>query len=131
MTIYTQKRTRLTKTDAENFNAQYPTLEVKYTKAFHDRFLILDRKTAYHVGASLKDAGRNAFESVVPAYHMNKTHWNSIILDGSVTDKDIRRMIRESYDMTKGKKKRIYHTQRHLKVKNKTYSHKKDKKGFK
>ena len=37
------------------------------------------------------------------AYHMNKTHWNSIILDGSITDKDIRRMIGESYDLTKGK----------------------------
>lgn len=49
------------KTDAENFNAQYPTLEVKYTKAFHDRFLILDGETAYHVGASLKDAGKKCF----------------------------------------------------------------------
>lgn len=61
VTIYTQKRTRLTKTDVENFNAQYPTLEVKYTNVFHDRFLILDRKTAYHVGASLKDAGKKCF----------------------------------------------------------------------
>ena len=40
---------------------QYPTLDVKYTKVFHDRFLILDRKTAYHVGASLKDAGKKCF----------------------------------------------------------------------
>lgn len=61
VTIYTQKRTRLTKTDVENFNTQYPTLEVKYTKVFHDRFLILDRETAYHVGASLKDAGKKCF----------------------------------------------------------------------
>lgn len=61
VTIYTQKRTRLTKTDVENLNAQYPTLEVKYTKVFHDRFLILDRGTAYHVGASLKDAGKKCF----------------------------------------------------------------------
>lgn len=61
VTFYTQKRTRLTKMDMENFNAQSPTLEVKYTKAFHDRFLILDRKTAYHVGASLKDAGKKCF----------------------------------------------------------------------
>lgn len=61
VTIYTRKRTRLTKTDVENFNAQYPTLEVKYTKVFHDRFLILDRETAYHVGASLKDAGKKCF----------------------------------------------------------------------
>lgn len=61
VTIYTQKRTRLTKTDIENFNAQYPTLKLKYTQAFHDRFLILDRETAYHVGASLKDAGKKCF----------------------------------------------------------------------
>lgn len=61
VTIYTQKRTRLTKTDAENFNAQYPTLEVKYTKVFHDRFLILDREIAYHVGASSKDTGKKCF----------------------------------------------------------------------
>lgn len=59
--IYTQERTRLTKADVENFNAQYPALEVKYTKVFHDRFLILDRKIAYHVGASLKDAGKKCF----------------------------------------------------------------------
>lgn len=49
--------------------------------------------------------GRDVEEIVVPAYHMNKTHWNSIILDGSVPDKDIQRMIGESYDLTKGKKK--------------------------
>ena len=61
VTIYTQKRTRLSKTDVENFNAQYPTLEVKYTKVFHDRFLILDKETAYHVGTSLKDAGKKCF----------------------------------------------------------------------
>lgn len=61
VTIYTQKRTRLSKTDIKNFNAQYPNLEVKYTKAFHDRFLILDREIAYHVGASLKDAGKKCF----------------------------------------------------------------------
>lgn len=61
VTIYTQKRIRFTKMDAENFNVQYPTLEVKYTKAFHDRFLILDRETAYHVGASLKDARKKCF----------------------------------------------------------------------
>lgn len=61
VTIYTQKRTRLTKTDVENFNAQYPALDVKYTKVFHDRFLIFDRETAYHIGASLKDAGKKCF----------------------------------------------------------------------
>lgn len=59
--IYTQKQTKLTKADVKIFNAQYPTLKIKYTKVFHDRFLILDRTTAYHVGASLKDAGKKCF----------------------------------------------------------------------
>ena len=44
---------------------------------------------------------RNAFASVIPAYHMNKQHWNSIILDGTILEKDIQRMIAESYDLTK------------------------------
>ncbi len=61
VTIYTQKQTKLTKADVKNFNAQYPTLKIKYTKVFHDRFLILDRVTAYHIGASLKDAGKKCF----------------------------------------------------------------------
>ena len=61
VTVYTQKRTRLSKIDIDNFNAQYPTLEVKYTNIFHDRFLILDNKISYHVGASLKDAGKKCF----------------------------------------------------------------------
>lgn len=47
---------------------------------------------------------RSAFESVIPAYHLNKKWWNSIILDGTVPRRDIERMIGESYDLTKGKK---------------------------
>lgn len=59
--IYTKEQTTLTKRDINNFNAQYPTLEIEYTKAFHDRFLIIDQKMVYHVGASLKDAGKKCF----------------------------------------------------------------------
>ncbi len=43
---------------------------------------------------------RGAFEGVIPAYHMNKTHWNTIILDGSVPDDDIKTMLGDSYRMT-------------------------------
>ena len=52
---------------------------------------------------SWREFWRSAYESVVPAYHMNKVHWNSIILDGSVPRKEICRMIGESYDLCKGK----------------------------
>lgn len=59
--IYTYASAQLTKKDEATFNAQYPTLTVKRTHVFHDRFLILDRKTAYHIGASIKDAGKKCF----------------------------------------------------------------------
>ncbi len=42
----------------EKFNQQNPTLSVRTTEVFHDRFLILDGKELYHFGASLKDLGR-------------------------------------------------------------------------
>lgn len=61
VTIYTLKRTRLSLKDIENFNEQYPSLDVKYTKMFHDRFLIIDNTVIYHVGASIKDAGKKCF----------------------------------------------------------------------
>lgn len=59
--IYTYASASLTNRDAANFNAQYPTLTVKKTQVFHDRFIILDGKTAYHIGASIKDAGKKCF----------------------------------------------------------------------
>ena len=61
VTLYTLPGTKLSQTDIANFNAQYSGLELKFTKAFHDRFLILDNIKAYHVGASLKDAGKKCF----------------------------------------------------------------------
>ena len=51
-----------------------------------------------------RDVWRNVFESVIPAYHQNKKYWNTVILDGSIPDKDIKRMIAESYDLIVGKK---------------------------
>lgn len=50
-----------------------------------------------------RDALRQRFASVVPAYHLNKAHWNSIILDGTVPDEDIASMVAESYELTKPK----------------------------
>ena len=56
-----------------------------------------------------RDFWRGAYESVIPAYHHNKEHWNTIILDGSVPDRDIKRMIEESYQLiSDSPTKRIY-----------------------
>ena len=47
--------------DIATFNAQYPKLAVRYTAKFHDRFLIVDDRELYLIGASLKDLGRKCF----------------------------------------------------------------------
>ena len=59
--IYTYASAPLSNKDVNIFNSQYPTLTVYKTQAFHDRFIILDGKTAYHIGASIKDAGKKCF----------------------------------------------------------------------
>ena len=52
---------------------------------------------------------RDVYESVIPGYHQNKDHWNTIILDGTIPDDDIRLMIAESYDLVSDSPtKRIY-----------------------
>ena len=51
--------TAITSTAVAKFNKQNPTLTVKATGVFHDRFLILDETELYHFGASLKDLGRH------------------------------------------------------------------------
>ena len=52
---------KLAASDLVKFNAQYPTLTVRASTAFHDRFLIIDDKELYLIGASLKDLGRKCF----------------------------------------------------------------------
>ncbi len=56
-----------------------------------------------------RDFWRNTYPSVIPGYHQNKEHWNTIILDGTIPDEDVKRMIDESYDLVSDSPtKRIY-----------------------
>lgn len=56
-----------------------------------------------------RDFWRDAYRSVTAGWHQNKEHWNTIILDGTVPEEDIRRMIAESYDLvTDSPSRRIY-----------------------
>lgn len=56
-----------------------------------------------------RDFWRDAFEAVIPGWHQNKEHWNTIILDGSIPDDTIRDMIAQSYDLVADNQtKRIY-----------------------
>jgi hypothetical protein len=58
---YTKTITKNLKLDLEKHNSQYPPIEVREFDAAHDRFLIIDRKELYHIGASLKDLGKKWF----------------------------------------------------------------------
>ena len=52
---------------------------------------------------------RGLYKSVIPGYHQNKEHWNTIILDGTIPDKEVKLMIAESYDLiSDNPTKRIY-----------------------
>lgn len=47
---------------------------------------------------------RSTYKAVIPGYHQNKEHWNTIVLDGTIPDGDVKRMIAKSYDLIRGKK---------------------------
>ena len=59
--IATAGKGNLTTKDINKFNAQYPSLSVKTTTDFHDRFLIIDDMEGYFIGSSIKDAGKKSF----------------------------------------------------------------------
>ena len=59
--IFTSTISKQLQLDINKYNQQYNNLEVKITKNFHDRFIILDDCDVYHIGASLKDLGNKIF----------------------------------------------------------------------
>jgi hypothetical protein len=60
-TIYTTSISKQLKLDLKRFNSQYSPIDVKTFTKSHDRFLIIDNATVYHIGASLKDLGKKWF----------------------------------------------------------------------
>jgi O-6-methylguanine DNA methyltransferase len=70
-----------------------------------DGFINLNLK----VDPEWRDLWRKTYKAVLPAYHQNKEHWNTVVLDGSIPDDVVKRMIAESYDLvTDSSTKRIY-----------------------
>ncbi len=77
--IYTHPKAELRQIDVHQFNQQYPTATMDYTQKMHDRFLIIDNKDLYHIGASLKDLGKQCFafdkmedsKTIIPAILTN------------------------------------------------------------
>ena len=51
----------ISKNDIDKYNKQYNNLKIKYDNTFHDRYLIIDKKIVYHLGASINYAGSKTF----------------------------------------------------------------------
>ena len=97
--------------DAPFHDANWQLIRVKGNKK---AFLWVYEKDGYinlnlKVKPEWRDFWRSTFPSVIPGYHQNKEHWNTVILDGTIPDSDIRQMIAESYDLVvDSPSKRIY-----------------------
>lgn len=93
----------------------YPFDDANWTIMRHRRggkifAMIFEREG--HIWLNLKETPEDCFilrelyPTVLPAYHMNKRHWVSVVLDGSMTDEEILPLIRKSYDLTAKKLRR-------------------------
>ena len=97
--------------DAPFHDANWQLIRVKGNKR---AFLWVYEKDGYinlnlKVKPEWRDFWRSTFSSVIPGYHQNKEHWNTVILDGTIPDSAIKRMIAESYDLVSDNPtKRIY-----------------------
>lgn len=59
--ILTSDKSNIENLDIQKFNQEYPFLKVSKTNKIHDRFIIIDNKEMYHLGASIKDLGKKCF----------------------------------------------------------------------
>ena len=59
--ILTSDKSNIENLDVKKFNKEYPILKVSKTNKFHDRFIVVDNKEMYHLGASIKDLGNKCF----------------------------------------------------------------------
>ena len=59
--ILTSDKSNIETLDIKKFNKEYPILKVAKTNKFHDRFIVIDNKEMYHLGASIKDLGKKCF----------------------------------------------------------------------
>lgn len=57
------------------------------------------------VSPEWRDLWRQSYDAVIPGYHQNKEHWNTIILDNTIPENEVKRMLAESYDLVHGKEK--------------------------
>ena len=59
--ILTSNKSNIQNIDIQKFNKEYPILKIAKTNKFHDRFIVIDSREMYHLGASIKDLGKKCF----------------------------------------------------------------------
>ena len=105
-----------TREEALSYGLSFPDLNWQLVRVKKSRkaFLWTYEKGGFinlnlKVDPQWRDLWRKTYTAVLPAYHQNKEHWNTVVLDGSIPDDVIKRMIAESYDLvTDSPTKRIY-----------------------
>lgn len=122
---YEEEQTMMTREEALEFGMSFPNVyeerrfsdpnwQLVRVKGSKKAFLGIYEREGYtnlnvKVDPEWRDFWRNTYDAVIAGYHQNKEHWNTIILDGTIPDKEIQRMISESYDLvTDSPTKRIY-----------------------
>ena len=77
--ILTSDKSKIESLDVKKFNKEYPILKISRTNKFHDRFIVIDNKEMYHLGASIKDLGKKCFgiNKIRRLENYSKNHANS------------------------------------------------------
>lgn len=92
------------------FDFETEVIRHKVNRKIFVLFLTYQREKVINLKCEPNEAEflRSVYSGVIPGFHMNKTHWNSVFIDKDVTDDEIKSMINHSYKLTKPKnKKRI------------------------
>ena len=91
------------------FPEDFDTYAVRHTisRKWFALIMELDGKTVVNLKCEPMQADflRSIYTGVIPAYHMNKTHWNTVFINSDVPDEEIERMTLESFRLTDKKKK--------------------------
>lgn len=99
---------------SEGFPFDETTLVIKVGSKMFILFDIEEKPLAMNVKCDPEEAIRlrESYSFVLPGYHMSKKHWNTIVIDGSATDQQVRNWVKDSYNLvfntlTKKEKKEL------------------------
>ena len=81
------------------FPGDFESVTMKHTK--NKKWFALIMYVNDKLYPNYSDILRNTYDYIIPAYHMNKEHWNTIIIDEKVDKSLVKELIEQSYELTK------------------------------